>query len=131
MPQYPFQTSDTYTPDHLIAGPTELATRSYTVAAGANLTRGTMVGVITTSGKLTTSTTAASDGSQTPLGILADDANAAAADVGNVPVYLKGEFNEAAVVLGTGWTPVSAFAALRPLGIFLKPSVKADGSYSS
>ncbi len=125
MPQYPFQSSETYTPDRLIAGETQLVTRSYVLLAGQVLERGTIVGMITASGKLTTSTSAAADGSQNPFGILIDHYDSTLGDMAGCGVYLKGEFNENAVILGTGWTLATIMPGLRDNGIYLKPAVVA------
>jgi hypothetical protein len=67
----------------------------------------------------------ATDGSQNPVGILADYAAAAAGNV-NGGVYLMGEFNINAIVLDPSISVAAAKAALRPMGIFLKGSVSAD-----
>jgi hypothetical protein len=63
-------------------------------------------------------TSAATDGSQNPYGILIDAVNASA---GNAPggAYLTGDFNVNAMTFGTGVTPASTIDALRALGIFL------------
>lgn len=129
MSQIPGQWSETYTPDSLIAGETQLDTRSYILLSGQVLDRGSVVGVITSSGKLTLSTTAASDGSENPFGILADHYDASGGDVGPCAVYIKGDFNENAIILGTGWTVASIFSPLRTIGIFLKPVVAQSGQY--
>lgn len=52
-----------------------------TIAAGANLVKGTIVGRITASGKLKAAVAASADGSQVPVGVLMEDAAAASADV--------------------------------------------------
>ncbi len=88
-----------------------------------------MVGVLQASGKAAISTQSATDGTQLPIGILADDVDPSAGDVAGCGVYLKGEFNENAVILGTDWTVINAFAPLRSMGIFLKPAVAASGQY--
>ena len=92
---------------------------SVTVAAGENLTRGTVVGLLTTGGKAKKSDSAATDGSQEPYAVLASDAAAASADV-VVPVYLTGEFNAAALTFGGTDTADTRKAALRNIGIFVK-----------
>lgn len=125
MPQYPSQSSETYTPDRLIAGETQLVTRSYVLLSGQKLSRGTVVGQITAGGKITISLTAAVDGSQNPNGILIDDYDATAGDVAGCGVYQKGEFNENAIIMGAGWTLATLYPALRDLGIYLKPAVVA------
>ncbi|MFZ6761310.1 head decoration protein [Pseudoroseomonas sp. WGS1072] len=125
MSQSIFQHSEIYTPDKLIAGLTQIATWNGVLISGQNLKRGAVVGRITASGKVTLSASASSDGSQVPFGILADDYDASAVDLGNVGVYVKGEFNENAVILGAGHTLVSVRDPLRDAGIVLKGSIAA------
>lgn len=126
MPQYPHQgLVEVYAPDNLIAGLTQIVTENMVLAQGQTLQRGTLVGRITASGKATIATAAASDGSQNPYGILLDDYDASAADLGGCGVMVKGEFNDHALILGTGLTVLSVHDALRSNGIFLKPSVHA------
>lgn len=67
---------------------------------------------------------AAIDGSQNPVAILADDADASGGDVTGA-IYLMGEFNTNALTLGSGITAAAAKAAMAPLGIFLKSAVSA------
>ncbi|NNM70178.1 MAG: head decoration protein [Gallionella sp.] len=64
------------------------------------------------------------DGSQNPVAILADYADASAGNVATAS-YIMGEFNFNALTLGAGMTLASIKAALRPLGIFIKSSVSA------
>lgn len=120
----PRSTTFAQTVDRLIAGNTQLVSWDETLIAGQNLKRGALVGRITASGKLTLSTSAATDGSQAPIGILLDDYDATAGDV-NCGIYVKGEFNQLAVIFGAGHTAASTKNALRNLGIFLKPAVPA------
>lgn len=61
---------------------------------------------------------AATDGSHTPVAVLAADADATAADV-DAMVYTRGDFNEDALVLGAGLTVAAVRDALRALGINL------------
>lgn len=89
-----------------------------TLVSGQNLKRGALVGKITTGGKYTLSLSASSDGSQAPAGVLVHDTDATAGDV-EALVYLRGDFNQAAVIFGTGHTPASVAVALRDLGIFI------------
>jgi len=117
--------SETFNYDNLIAGDFPVVTISVTIVAGANLTRGSVLGKITASGKYALSASAAGDGSETPEAILLEDAAAASADVTNTPVALTGEYNNNKVILGTGHTVASIFAGLRNKGIFLKSPVKA------
>lgn len=120
----PGREAETYTPDRLIAGGFPIVTQNEVLVSGQNLQRGALLGRITTGGKLTLSTTGASDGSQTPIAILADAVDASGGDK-TCGVYLSGEFNEAAVIFGASHTAASTRAALRALGIYLKPTMPA------
>lgn len=123
-PQTPGVTAETYIPDQLIAGVANLVTDSVTVLSGQVLQRGAVLGKITASGKYILSLSAAVDGSQSPSAIAVDYIDATAGDV-IAGVYLAGEFNGAALTLGTGITLAAATAAFRPLSIYVKNSVTA------
>lgn len=113
-----------HTHDNLIAGDAvNMVTESIVLDTG-NLTRGALLGRITASGKYVLSLSAAEDGSQTPVAILAEDTDATSADKTTV-AYLTGEFNTAAMTFGTGHTAASVKAGLRDLGIFLKTNLAA------
>ncbi len=64
------------------------------------------------------SAAAATDGSQTPRGILAEDADATAADV-ECLIYVRGDVAENALTLGAGHTLASIREGLRARGITL------------
>jgi hypothetical protein len=66
----------------------------------------------------------ASDGSQTPVAILADDADASAGPV-TTGAYLMMEANANALHFDASWDIPSLTTALRPYGIFVKSSVSA------
>lgn len=118
-----FQAVGTYTPDHLIAGNSNLLlARKVTIASGQNLPRGALLGKITASGKYVQSASAASDGSQTPDLILSEATDATGADTAAV-AYSRGDFNVAAVTLGTGHTVASVQEGLRSKGINLLASI--------
>ena len=57
------------------------ALKTETIAAAADLVKGTILGRVTASGKLAAYASGNVDGSETPIGVLLDDAAAAAADV--------------------------------------------------
>lgn len=76
------------------------------------------------SGSYKLATAAATDGSQTPVAILVDAADASAGDV-QAGVYLMGEFNGNALTLGAGITLAAATAALRTRSIFIKTPISA------
>lgn len=119
-----FTNQGSYTPDNLIAGEYPRVARVVTIASGANLTQGALLGKITASGKFKLSASAATDGSEVPDAILAEAANATAADVQAV-VYFSGEFNESALSLGAGHTLASIKAGLRDRNIYLRTNQPA------
>lgn len=120
-----FTAEGTSAEDNLIAGDFPLRTIDVTILSGEVRTRGALLGKITASSKYKLSASAAGDGSQTPAGILAIDVDASGGDVVGVPVYVSGDFNERAVVFGTGHTADSVREALHARGIHLQPSVAA------
>lgn len=113
-----FTSQGSYAPDNLIGGEFPRVARKITVASGANLAQGSLLGKITASGKYVLSLSAAEDGSQAPDVILAEAANAASGDAQAI-AYFSGEFNELAVTFGTGHTASSVREALRDKSIFL------------
>lgn len=119
-PTAPGIAAEIYLPDQLVAGAFPLVTQPITVASGAGvLARGTVLGIVTASGKYVKSASAASDGSQTPVAVLADSIDATSADVAT-GAYFSGEFNSNSLTLGAGWTLTSIAAALRDASIFIK-----------
>lgn len=119
-----FSNEGNFTPDSLHAGDFPIRTRKVTLVSGQNLTRGALLGIITTGGKYTLSASASSDGSQTPKAILAEDTDASGGDKQCV-VYISGDFNQDAVTLGTGHTVASVLEGLRDLNIYLTKPVSA------
>ncbi len=90
------------------------------MAAGDTFT----IAVAAGSGSYKLSAAAATDGSQTPIAVLADDADASGGDVTG-PIYLMGEFNANALIFGTGWTAATAKSSLAAQNIYLKSPVSA------
>lgn len=84
-----------------------------TIVAGANLTKGTILGRITTGGKLKAAVSTSVDGSQTAVAVLLEDAPAASADV-QALVGFAGVYVEANM---TGLTAAYKLA-LEPQGIY-------------
>ena len=81
----------------LFAGDFPRVTKPITIASGAGvLTKGTVLGKITASGKYKAYTNANSDGSEVAKLILAEDVDATSADV-NAVAYASGHFNSAAL----------------------------------
>lgn len=119
-----FSNQGEYTPDNLIAGEYPQIQRLVTIASGADLAKGSVLGKITASGKFKLSASASSDGSQTPDAILAEAAPAAGADIQAV-VYFAGEFNELALTLGAGHTIDAIRPTLRSKNIYLRKNQSA------
>lgn len=82
------------------------------------------IAVAAGSGSYKKSVATAVDGSQTPVAILADAADASGGDVTG-SIYLTGEFNQRAITLDGTFTTAVAKAALRLVNIFLKTSNSA------
>lgn len=99
-----------------------VVTDSVTVASGNKLTRGTVLGVVTASGKAVAVDSTKNTGEEAPYAILASDTDATSADV-VAPVYLTGEVNSAVLTFGGTDTADTHKAALRKIGIFLKSVV--------
>lgn len=91
----------------------------FTILTGQILARGSVLGQITSTGKLILSLNAASDGSQVPMAILGEDLDTStvAGDV-NFQVYVHGKFNPEALVFGTGQTEANTKALMRDAGIY-------------
>ncbi|MBR0649519.1 head decoration protein [Roseomonas terrae] len=116
--------AETYTPDKLLLTDYPVITRTVTILAGQTIQRGHLLGRITASGKYIISLSAASDGSQTPCAIAADNITTGGSDA-STGVFEAGEFNEAGVILGTAHTLASVRPALTARGIHLKAAVAA------
>lgn len=94
--------------------------KSVTVATGQGvLKRGTVLGIITVSGKAVKVDSTKADGSQTANCILTDDVDTTAADV-VMTAYASGSFNRLALIFGGTDTAANHETRLRELGIFLK-----------
>lgn len=115
-----FETIGTSTDDNLIAGNAHLLVgRKITILSGQGLlVRGTVLGKVTASGKYVKSLSAASDGSQTPDLILAEDVDATSADAEGL-AYARGDFAIQALTIGTAHTAASITEGLRAKGITL------------
>lgn len=113
------RTSEVFTPDALLLSTANVRTKKRTLITGQNLARGAVLGIITASGKVNLSLSAAGDGSNTPQYILAEAVNATAADQ-ECLVYETGEFNSAALILGAGHTLATIEQGLRSKGIYFQ-----------
>lgn len=119
-----FTNQEPFSPDNLFAGDFPRADKKVTVALSAALVRGAVLGRVTAGGKYLLSLSAAIDGSQVPEAILAEDADASAADA-EALIYMTGEFNEAALTIGAAHTADSIREGLRDKSIFLKKTQAA------
>lgn len=120
-----FTTEGVFSHDVLIAGDHPVRSMGVTIASGAGaLARGTVLGKITASGEYTTSTSAATDGSEVPTAILVEDVDATAA-AANTVVYIAGDFNTNALTIGAGHTAAAIREGLREKSIFLHDAVPA------
>jgi len=114
-----YETAGSYIPDNLIAGDAKIVTTPVVLASGAGaLGRGTVLGKITTSGKYKKAVATATDGSQTPDAILAENVDATAGDVASI-VYLSGQFAESALILDASLTMDGIRDGLRGKNIYL------------
>ena len=117
-----FKTEGTYTPDNLIAGNSDLLiARKVTISSGQNLTRGAVLGK-KSDGEYILSLSTASDGSQTPDLILAEDCDATLADTPAL-AYARGDFITNALTLGASHTVASITEGLRAKGITLLAAI--------
>lgn len=114
------QTDVPYDRNGLLLSNYGVMTETVVIAAGSgNIGRGTVLGQVTATGKYRPCDASATDGSQIPSAILADQADATSADA-KTAGFLAGQFDGALVVLGPGWTLQQAADALRRMGIFVK-----------
>jgi len=111
----------TETPDNLLVGGSnyDALTKIGTVLTGQTLVRGSVLGVITASGKLQLCDASASDGSEDPKFILINDTGVLAADAEAV-AYKTGAFQRSALTWGTNGAPTGYEEALHLRGIYLK-----------
>lgn len=119
-----FANEGVYAADLLIGGDHPIRTLGVTIASGQNLLRGALLGKVTATGKFVLSLSAATDGSQTPVGILGEDVNATAGDVVSFE-YIAGDFNSNKMTFGTGHTLASVREQLHARSIYLHDAIPA------
>ena len=95
-----------------------------TIASGHNYARGTVLGIVTASGKAVAVDSSKNTGEESVYAILANDTDATSADIA-APVYLTGEYNKAALTFGGTDTATTHQVALRKIGIFVKSAQPA------
>lgn len=113
--------AEIHTPDNLFGGNVApvVADKGLIVSGAGVLTRGTVLGLVTASGKLTIVDSSKSDGTETPYAVLAEDVDATSADK-TCAVYLTGEFNIDKLVFGGSDTAATHKVNARKIGIFFK-----------
>lgn len=112
--------SESYTPGAmLLEGPAQ--TRTVTIASGADVAAGAVLGRITASGKYTLSLSTANDGSQTPVAIAAHAIEASGAD-GTGAAFFMGTFDGAKLTYGASHTAATVDTAFAVAGapLFVK-----------
>lgn len=115
--------------DNLFAGSVEdIVTDSAVLVSGQSVVRGTALGLITASKKVTVLNSANTDGSQNIYAIAADAVDATTGDQ-PIPVYFTGEFNQSAITFGGTDTYVTHKLAARAIDIFFKSNVTVGGTY--
>lgn len=109
-----------YTSDNLIAGDNvPILTAGITLASGQGiLKRGTVIGIVTETGKATVVDKLKEDGSNIPYGILTDDVDTI--DEITTTAYISGLFNKNALILNESDDIKNYEVKLRELGIFIK-----------
>jgi hypothetical protein len=116
-------TSISTTYDNLmVSGTFPVVTDSLIIASGNSYKRGTVLGVVDTTGKGVEVDSTKTDGSQVAYAILSQDTDATSADT-LAPVYLTGEYNGDALIFGGTDTKATHKSALRKIGIFIKKVV--------
>ena len=117
--------TETFTPDNLIAGDFPIITDTATVVSGEKVVRGTLMGKITSGGKLKTCFSGNSDGSENPYAVMLEDVDASGGDVAGANILLTGELNSAALTFGSVDTYLTHKNAMRNLSMFVKVPVAA------
>lgn len=107
-----------YNPKNILANDANVTTRKIIILSGQNLVAGAVLGKITASSKYILSLSAASDGSQTPDMVLAQDANASGGDIEAI-AYETAPVVGSALTIGTGHTITSIREGLRVKGIII------------
>lgn len=117
-PFLPQVSAETYVSDQLIAGNLKLITTNVTFATGAAVVyRGTVMGIVTATGKVIPSVETAADGSQVPVGIAVDTYDVTTGDAAGA-VYQMGEFNFSKVLYDVSWGASYAVAKAALRGAF-------------
>lgn len=117
----------TFTPDNLFAGHVQPVVVGAETVTGGSFKRGTALGYITASGKVTLLAKEAADpatGAEKLYAILADDVDASEEDK-VATVYYTGEFNARSVIFDEDDSAEIRKVEARNIGIFFKDTVPA------
>lgn len=117
-----FKNEGTFTPDYLVIE-AERAEKVKVKAGAGVLVRGTVVGK-DGNGKFLKCVAAATDGSQVPDAILAEDVDASGGSDVEAIVYVEGTFDSGALTFGTGHTAATVKDQLRLKDIWLQTTVQ-------
>lgn len=113
-----FKDEGTLKPDNLLAGDFPRVAMLATLTGG-NYQRGEVLGKIKTSGKYTKAIADGTDGSETPIAILAESVNAENEDKQGI-IYFTGEFNADSLSYDSGFTVENLADKLREKSIFIR-----------
>lgn len=116
IPEYTTGTS--YTPDNLVAK-NDTVTREVTLADDVTYARGTVLGMITSTGVYTLSLTASSDGSEVPRAVLARAVSSYDDATERALVYVAGTLKAEELTYGTGHDFDSCLEPFNDVGIYL------------
>jgi len=109
--------TDTITYDGLLVGDFPQLTDACVVGLNQTLLRGTVVGKITASGYLIACDHTASDGSQTPYGVMVEAVTTAGA-IGAGLLYVFGAFDESKLTFGGSSVLADLKDAMKNIGLF-------------
>lgn len=119
-----YEVIGTSTPDNLIAGENvPIQVKGVTILKSGAIKRGSVLGIVTASGKAVLADKDAVDGSKDAKYILADDVDTTAADV-VAQCYVSGLFNREALIFAEDNTAADHEDNLRQYGIFLKDNIE-------
>lgn len=119
--------SETFEYENLIAGSQQpLVNMPVTIGAGCDISRGQLLGKVTATGKCEPVDGTANDGRENPYAVAAEDVDATDGDVEST-AYVKGEFNENAVLYSYGDDADDWRDACEAVDIFLRPCVRTTG----
>ena len=105
-------TIETIQPGDLLVNDYPVQTQPATIASGQTLNRGAVMGRVTADDKYLLSASAAVDGSETPVTVLAVDVDASGGDI-EASVYVSAAFDGSKLNFGVGIDAVATEKAFR------------------